>query len=325
MAAVGASGTRGPHSVREQVLGVALLGAVAVVVSACGESSDTAPASSAAAPPVIPSAAGPPGTPLGNGFAVVDGTTLVGDPIPIGVAAVRNGQPIVDEGWTATSVVDGRDPAEVIDAYMRQAEDAGLIEQPGTGCTHDLDVAVCSAFARSPDVAEPRSVSATVVRGRREDVLSDHVIVRFSTTDLYWDYGQVRGDGDPDLATPAPTAWPPLVAVGEPLGTAGETSHAVVVHEGSRLAAPTRLNLDDTTGGLVALLEVTGDPRSVLQAYLDHLTEHGLEASAPEELVIGDAVVTSAYPSEAGGDHFTLTLVERPGRPTWLAIQGSHD
>jgi hypothetical protein len=306
-----------------RILAVALLGAIGVAVSACGDSSDTA--STTEAPPVIPSAAGPPGTPLGDGFEVVDGTTLVGDPIPIGVAAVRQGQPIVDEGWTATSIVAGGDPIEIIAAYMRQAEQAGLVEQPGTGCTRDLDVAICSAFARSPDVAEPRSVSATVVRGRREDVLSDHVIVRFSTTDLYWDHGQIRSDGDRDLATPAPTAWPPLGPVGEPLGTAGETRHSVVVEDGSRLAAPPRLNLDDTTGGIVAILEVTGDPRSVLQTYVAHLTELGLEGPTPEELEIGDALVTNAYRSEAGGDHFTLTLVERPGRPTWLAIQGSHD
>ena len=308
-----------------RILEVAVLGAIGVVVGACGESSDADPASATATPPVIPSGAGAPGTPLGDGFTVVDGTTLVGDPIPIGVAVVRNGQPILDEGWTATSVVDGGDPVAIIDAYMDQAERAGLTQQPGTGCTLEVDVAVCSAFARSPEVAEPRSVSATVVRGRREDLLSDHVILRYSTTDLSWDHGQQRNDREPNLTTPAPTTWPPLVPVGEPLGTAGETTHAVVVQDGSRLAAPAHLNLDDTTGGIVAMLEVAGDPRSVLQAYLDHLTGLGLDASTPQDLEIGDAVVTSASPSEAGGDHFTLTLVERPGRPTWLVIEGSHD
>lgn len=109
------------------------------------------------------------------------------------------------------------------------------------------------------------------------------------------------------------------------MGTAGETTHAVVVQEGSRLAGTPRVNLDDTTGGIVAILEVTGDPRSVLQAYLDQMAELGLEGSAPEVLEIGGASVTTAYPYEAGGDHFTFTLVERPGRPTWLAIEGSHD
>lgn len=307
-----------------RILGVAVLGAIGVAVGACGESSDGDPASATATPPVIPSGAGAPGTPLGDGFTVVEGTTLVGDPIPIGVAVVRNGQPILDEGWTATSVVDGGDPVAIVDAYMGQADRAGLIEQRGTGCTMELDVDVCSAFARSPEGAEPRSVSATVVRGRREDVLSDHVILRYSTTDISWDHGQ-RNNGQWNLTAPAPATWPPLVPVGEPLGTAGETRHSVVVQEGSRLAAPAHLNLDDATGGIVAMFEVTGDPRSVLQAYLDHLTDLGLDTSTPQELEIGDAIVTSASPSEAGGDHFTLTLVERSGRPTWLVIEGSHD
>jgi hypothetical protein len=304
---------------------VALLGTMALAIGACGDSSATGPQSTSTRAPVIASAAGPPGTALGDGFTVVEGTTLIGDPIPIGVAVLYQGQPIVDEGWTATSIAAGGDPIEIIDAYMRQAEDAGLVQQPRTGCARDLDVTICSAFARSTDAAEPRSLAATVVRGGRDDVLSDHVVVRFSTTDLYWEHGQVGGPGDQDLTIPASTAWPPLASVGEPLGTAGETTHAVVVQEGSRLAGPPRLDLDDATGGIVAILEVTGDPRSVLQTYLDHLAQLGLEGRTPEVLEIGDAVVTTAYPAEAGGDHFTITLVERSGRPTWLVIEGTHD
>jgi hypothetical protein len=304
---------------------VGLLSAVSLAIGACGDSSATSQQSPTTTPPVIPSAAGPPGTALGDGFTVVEGTTLIGDPIPAEVAMVYRGQPIVDEGWTATSIVTGGDPIGIIDAYMRQAEQAGLVEQPGTGCTLESDVAICSGFARSSDPAEPRSVSASLVRGRTADVLSDHVIVRFSTTEISWEYGQVGSAGDRDLAIPASTASPPLQSVGERLGTAGETTRAVVVQEGSRLAAAPRLHLDDATGGIVAILEVTGDPRSVLQAYLDHMAEPGLDVSAPEALELGDAVVTTAHLDEAGGDHFTFTLVERPGRPAWLAIEGSHD
>ena len=304
---------------------LAVLGVIAFVISACGDSSATRSQATTTIPPVIPSADGPPGTSLGDGFAVVDGTTLIGDPIPIGVAVVYQGQPIIDAGWTATSIVDGGDPIAILDAYMRQAEQVRLVEQPGTGCARDADVTICSAFARSSNPGEPRSVSATVVRGWREDVLSDHVIVRFSTADIYSEHGQVGSAGDRASDIASSTAWPPLKSVGEPLGTAGETTHEVVVQEGSRLAGPPRLNVDDATGGIVAILEVTDDPRSVLQTYLDHLAELGPNGSAPEVLEIGDAVVTKAYPGEAGGDHFTLTLVERPGRPTWLAIEGSHD
>lgn len=304
---------------------VALVGSVALAISACGDSSATSPRSSDTTSAVIRSAAGPPGTSLGDGFTVVEGTVLIGDPIPMGVSAVRRGQPIIDEGWTATSIVDGGDPIGIIDAYMRQAEDVGLVEEPGSGCDHEADVSTCSAFARSPEVDEPRSVSATFVRGHREDTYSNHVIVRFSTTDLSWNQGEVGTDSPADAGVPAPVAFPPLPSVGEPLGTAGETTHALPVQEGSRLAGPPRLNLDDTTGGIVAILEVTGDPRSVLQAYLDHMAGLGVEGSPPERLDIGDGATTIAYRSEPGGDHFSFTLVERHGRPTWLAIEGSHD
>ncbi|CAN5481229.1 hypothetical protein BH24ACT5_BH24ACT5_12820 [soil metagenome] len=238
---------------------------------------------------------------------------------------VRGGRPIVDEGWTATSVVNAGDPIGILDAYMGQAERVGLVQQGETGCTLEVGVTICSAFARSTDVAVPRSVSATVVRGSRDDVVSDHVVVRFSSTDFYWQYSQVQGAGDPHLTIPASTSWPPLKSVGDALGNAGETTHSVVVQEGSRLAGPPRLNLDDTTGGSVAILEVTGDPGLVLQTYLDHLAEFVPEGPAAEVLEIGDTVVTTANRSEAGGDSFTLSRVERAGRPPWLVIEGSHD
>jgi hypothetical protein len=202
----GTTGTPRPCTLWRPRGAVALLG-VLLAIGGCGDSSATSQEPTASDLPVIPSAAGPPGTSLGDGFTVVDGTVLIGDPIPIGVAVVYEGQPIVDDGWTATAILTGADPIGIVDAYMRQAAEAGLVEQPGTGCIRDLDVAICSAFARSADAAEPRSLSATVVRGEREDVISDHVIVRFSTTEFYWSTEvPVRGAGDRDLDGPASTA-----------------------------------------------------------------------------------------------------------------------
>lgn len=293
----------------------------ALTGSACGDSPASSRDRSSA---VIPSAAGPPGTSLGDGFTVVDGTTLIGDPIPLGDTAVRAGQQIVDQGWTATLIVDGGDPIELVDAYVRQAEDTGLVRELGTRCDFD-DVVTCSAFARSPDVIEPRSVSATFVRGHSDDVYSDHVIVRYSTADDYWHHGGRERNSPPDAPLPAPAEWPPMPSAGDRLGTAGETSRGVPLQEGSRLAGPPRLNLDDTTGGIVAVLEVTGDPRSVLRAYLDYMEDEGIDGRSPDVLEVGDAEVTTAEWSEAGGDHFDFTLVERQGRPTWLLIEGSHD
>lgn len=301
-----------------------VLSAASLAIAACGQSPATTGESSPRSP-VISSAAGPPGTSLGDGFSVVEGTVLVGPPIPIGIAVVSNGKPILDEGWTATSIIDGADPLDIVDAYMRQAERVGLVEQAGSGCSVQRDVATCSAFARSPDPAEPRSVAATVVRGQRADLWSNHVVVLFSTAEIYWTYGDMMSTDEGDIELPPPAPWPSLPTGGDPLPTADEIRDPVEVQEGSRLAGPPRLNIDDATGGMVAILEVTGEPKAVLQRYLEHLASLGSIGADPEVLEVGDALVTQAHASEAGGDDFTVTLVQRPGSPTWLQIEGSHD
>ena len=309
------------------VVAVAIIG-VAVVARGDGgagsETSEPAPEVATPEPVVIPSAAGPPGTSLGDGFTVVEGTTLIGEPIPIGVAVVQSGTPIVDGGWTASLVIEGGDPMEILDAYMNQAEAAGLVRQSGPGCMLDRGVTICMVFARSSEPTPPRSFTAQIVRGSRDDVLSDHVVLRFSTTELSWQYGPTVDEGGPSVPA-APTPWPPLPGVGEGIGTAGELVNDVPVQEGSRLAGPPHLNLDDATGGIVAVLEVTADPRTVLDAYIDHLVEVTGSTSSPESRQIGTAAVTTAYAGDAGGDGFELTLVEREGRPTWLAVSASHD
>jgi hypothetical protein len=282
---------------------------VVVVAGACGDD---------AGPSVIPSAAGPSGTALGDGFEVVEGTTLIGDPVPLGLLAEVDGEPIVDEGWVATSIIDEGGPMDIVEAYADQAASLGLVALHEPGCDLDRDVVICSAAARSSDRSEPRSLVVEAVRGRRADVVSNHAVVRYGRSGWSWEGApeRRRPAGGGDLALPDVGRWPPLPGVGDPVGTAGETLRNVTVQEGSRLAGPPRLNLDDATGGVVAILEVTGEPRSVLDAYGG--SEHHVQQ-------VGDARVTTTRIEEAGGDHFTFTLVERPERPTWLAIEGSHD
>ncbi|QYG92692.1 hypothetical protein HC251_09780 [Iamia sp. SCSIO 61187] len=266
---------------------------------------------------------GRPGSSLGDGFTVVEGTTLIGDPIPIGTSVAQSGTEVIDEGWTASLVIDGGDPMEILDTYLRQAEATGLVGETGPGCALDQDVTICSMFARAPEPDQPHSFTARVVRGLREDVLSNHVVLRFATTYLYWQYIPTPAGGRVSEVPAAPSERP-LAEVGDGLGTAGELQHEIVVQEGSRLAGPPHLNLDDGTGGVEVVLEVTGDPRQVLDLYLGHLGERAGH-SDPAVQEIGAAVVTTAFAGGGGGDGFELTLVEREGRPTWLAISASHD
>ena len=92
------------------------------------------------------------------------------------------------------------------------------------------------------------------------------------------------------------------------------------------MAGPVRPHLEDATGGIVAILEVTGEPDEVFAAYLDGLLEQQVPSNGdPIVRRAGDARVTDAFPGGGGGDYFRLTLVERTGHPTWLAIEGGHD
>ena len=127
-------------------------------------------------------------------------------------------------------------------------------------------------------------------------------------------------------APPDPDSWPPLATVGESLGTANELERALVVEDGSRLAGPPHLILEDATGGIEAVLEVTGDPHTVLRAYLDQIGKENVDTYVPGERIrTGDVTQTMAIASVAGGDFYQFTLIERPGRPTWLHILGGHD
>jgi len=279
--------------------------------------------------PVIPSAAGPPGTALGDGFTVIEGTVLIGDPIPTGDALDSDTIPRIDEGWTATLLVDGGDPEAIVEEYLRQAEEIGLARDGGTPCRQDVQdarVVVCVGFARSADRSEPRSLSVRTVRGRRTDVVSDHVVVQYSTHENAWRSGNQPAidDGDPAALEP-PAEWPSRPTVGDALPSANEITSVIPIQEDSRVAGPVRLNLDDTTGGIVATLEVTGDPGTVFQAYLDVLAAQADWTRGPDERKIGDATLTQARAGVLGGDSIQLRMVERPGRPVWLVIDGIHD
>lgn len=270
---------------------------------------------------------GPPGTPLGEGFSVAEGTRLIADPLPSGDEMRLGGERIADEGWTATTIVDGGAPLQILEAYLDQGAAVGLVDQLPPQCSTDGNVMICGAAARPVDPDEdPRRLLVTFLRGPRGDVVSDHVTVRFSTIHVPWVDTWPGALAPAEVEVPGPPSFRPLARVGESIGTADELRNEVLVQEGSRMAGPSHLNLNDATGGVVALLEVTGDPDEVLDAYRAHLLDLGLGDSwVTDTRTVGDAELTITRANEAGGDHLSMVLVERPGRPTWLTVTGGHD
>lgn len=268
--------------------------------------------------PVIRSAAGAPGTLLGDGFRVAAGTTLVGAPTPL--------HPEIGVGWTATLLIDADDVMPVLTDYVNQAKQSGLALRTGPECRQVSEVTFCSASARKEDDEGRRTFVATTYRGREGDLALNHAVVRVSDGDLDWEYTPEGIDGEVVEPGPFDREWPPLADVGEPIGTGDMMCLNVVVQEGSRLAAPTRIR-GDHTRGIVAILEVTGEPNRVLERYLQHFadSECSIEVGETTSHKDGDATVTIAFASSAGGDGFTLTVLERPGQAAWLTIDGSHD
>lgn len=289
---------------------------------------------------VIESAAGPAGTELPDGFAVAEGTTLVGDPIPIGVAGSLNGQPVLDEGWQATFTVHG-DAEAVMDAYLRQAVDLGLERVPVTEpteresedyfsqngryglCAPVRTVTRCYATARSPEGHSPRTVQLSLARGSPGDQPLSHLRLDYLTTQGSGSASGRSAFGDTRAMIPGPPAtWPPLPETGASFGVEVPVLGNLVVEPGSKLAAAPVLT---ESLGSSALLQVTGDPAAVLDAYRKQLVVTVGEASEPQRLEIGGATLTTVFAAQAGGDHYELKLVERPGQSTWLSVQGSHD
>lgn len=82
------------------------------------------------------------------------------------------------------------------------------------------------------------------------------------------------------------------------------------------------MNIDDATGGgIVAVLHVTGDPDAVLANHLDQIHRNRVSDNGePKVRQVGETTVTAPYPGGGGGGYLTLTLIEQPGKPTWVII-----
>ena len=316
---------------RRGAAGATVLGFL-LVLGGCtaGSSADEGPSTSEASAPVT----------IAPGFTVVDGTELVGVPIPAFVGRTLNGTDVTDDGWWATLILDG-DPAEIVDEYLDQAVAAGLDDgDPRPAACDwiaDRQVSCTSGVARTPDAADPRSLEIRAVRGEVSGEPVSHLRLRYSTREDVWgglpsvseevtpSSGGAGGEG---VAPPEPSGdWPALPEAGDPFDRAWGGLGVLDVVPGSVLVAQPGYGLGCDSTDWSAILRVDGDPETILQQYVDQYlsVEPALTMQEPDTVDTGDGTtLTTVHGFIPTGDvAATLSLVTDPAAdaPAWLAIE----
>jgi hypothetical protein len=219
---------------------------------------------------------------MGNGFSVAPGTALIGAVFPNSVVSLGtyNGVPIPNPGWSADLLVTG-DPREAMAAYRDQAISAGFSMEParcGREDAGETGFYSCEANGSSNTTEDRRAVTIWIMRGKAPFGAMSHMKIQYSG-----DYAGIPIDGSTEPNTepqvrgpspsPVPTNWEPLAQPGD--FVFGDSAKAPLtfmappftVEPGSELAAP--IGPSGTYGSYdwTAVLNVTGDPAQVANAY----------------------------------------------------------
>jgi hypothetical protein len=275
---------------------------------------------------------------IAPGFTVVDGTELVGVPIPAFVGRTVNETDVVDHGWRATLILDG-DPVEIVDEYLDQAVVAGLDDgdpRPAAcAWMADRQVTCTTGVARTPDASDPRSLEIRAVRGEVSGQPVSHLRLRYSTREDVWDDVLLWDDVSPpssggEGAEPPepPDDWPTLPEAGDPFDRAWGGLGVLDVVPGSVLVAQPGYGLGCDSTDWSAILRVDGDPETILQQYVDQylsVEPSPLTMREPATVDIGDGTTLTTVSGfiPTGDFAATLSLVTDPGAdaPAWLAIE----
>jgi hypothetical protein len=285
---------------------------VALAVTA-GCSSDHSP------PAIAESGLGEPGTPLGDGFRVPDGTVLLGGLFP----ATDDEDTTVVDHWSADLLITGS-MLDAQEALKRQALDAGL--EVGAGCDRtDWDTTCSLAGRRVEDGFVREALNIQLQQTPTlEHGYTSHGTIRYVrlAAGAVPDDGAGLGGAAPLTSLPEPATAPDPPVVGEPVAEdqVNEGNPDVVVAEGSEVIAPVR-TYDDCTGGFTAHLRIPGDPTEVIADYrsqLDSWSNFRDGDPAVESTFRGhDTLVDSRYAS--GGGDLTLEVVYGEGGDPTIA------
>ena len=245
---------------------------------------------------------------LADGFEVEPGSGLIGAVFPSGTV-----------GHQAVLRVDG-DLQRVFEGYVRQAGELGY---PVTPDQSGLDQKGCSDpdDATGDDPSEPFEVECSAsgldlgkysvsVRGFAEPDGQGYIHLLVQPYSEAPELSPLASDGPVASATDDEVA---------PELTPETDDPALRVVEGSALVGDP-IPSACTTGGYVAVLEVTGELMPVMRGYLEQFT--GTTAFTSEGLV-GDEDEPRVEASAAGGG--TLTALGVAGDPSYVLIDRCND
>jgi hypothetical protein len=271
---------------------------------------------------------------LGGGFDVAAGSELVGVPFPNVERYDAQGTPVPDDGFRALLLVEG-DPVPVIASYLDQAAELGIdvpltqssdaAEQaraPCVGVEEQVDSFVCVVGVRTSVEDDPRSVRLTFTRGLEgDDVPFSHLLLSYATTRAEWS-GPI-GHGPVESPPPTPDNLHDVADL-DILFDQWEPVRQLPVADGSALVAQWPL-IGTGVGTPSALVEVTGDPATVFNRYVESLEPHvdRTRGFDPADGPLGR--LTRASAGTAGGDAYVLRMLETDHDGTWLWIDSSYD
>ncbi len=230
---------------------------------------------------VVPAREGtalPPGTPIGAGLHVAQGSYLLGGPLPYLYSELHGGEPIEDEGFEA-HLLATEPIREVVERYRSQAVDAGFEMAPAT-CLGSGDDLVCRTtceaecgFGLSGNSTGYEHGRTLTVSGQQQ-AESPSVSQAGPSTPVSYVFIEHRVLGEPPYPTAefhrqgdAPTErgsvpldWPPLPTVGDPIVSFNDFE----VAPGTILLAH---GLGSYNSEATAVFEVVDDLDSVIESF----------------------------------------------------------
>jgi hypothetical protein len=299
-----------------------------LVLVGCGDPGAEAPEDSAASAAAGVTTLGP-GTRIDDDFVVPDAAELLMWPVPVHAASPG-------QGWVASMAIT--DAVTVINDLAAQAAEAGFELQDGSTPTcEDTGTVVlesdggdgvwCSATGhRHTDAGVEELVLSSIVgRGPSagEDTASASIAVRPLEPGAQIPAAPPGSPaarfepGESDVDPVVPDHTPPELEPGEPLAPRFEER----LVEGSRLVVPV---VDERCqGGLLAVLEVIGEPDRVFDAYVEQVAAWAAEYGNPPERIEGELLgrrVVEAYASVDGVPYYARMAVGEGDEPTRLEL-----